>query len=75
MERLCSAFNASIYPCPTHSAERIPLISNVETKLTELRTVLEKSAGRQCKLLQQVYKFGGHWKGNSNSFSYFDCMV
>ena len=63
MEKMCSAFNASLYPCPTYEAERQPLLSDVETRLTELRTVLDKSTIRQCKLLQQIYLHGNYWQG------------
>lgn len=64
MEKICSAFSAGIYPCPTNDKERKQLLNDIDTRITELRTVLDKSFRRQCKLLADIYKYGLFWKGN-----------
>lgn len=63
MERICTSFNVSLYPCPAYELERQPLLNEVETKLTELRTVLDKSASRQANILHDIYLYGSFWKG------------
>jgi len=62
MERLCGAFDAPLYPCPTNPTERRNLLSDIETRITELRTVLDKSSNRQRNLLADVYRYGTQWK-------------
>jgi len=68
MERICTSFNVSLYPCPAYELERQPLLNEVETKLTELRTVLDKSASRQANILRDIYLYGSYWKGLNYNF-------
>mmetsp|Transcript_34621 Transcript_34621/g.59354 ORF Transcript_34621/g.59354 Transcript_34621/m.59354 type:complete len:816 (-) Transcript_34621:68-2515(-) len=75
MERICTSFNVSLYPCPAYELERQPLLNEVETKLTELRTVLDKSASRQANILHDIYLYGSFWKDYITKEKYiYHCM-
>ena len=63
LERLCSSFQANLYPCPTQAGERHALLDDVKTRLSELKNVLDKTVIRQKTLLTPVYAHGEHWKG------------
>ncbi|XP_012548934.2 V-type proton ATPase 116 kDa subunit a 1 isoform X1 [Bombyx mori] len=56
MEKIFSGFRVNSYPCPESAKERLEMISQLETRMSDLEEILSKSKYIRCKTLRTVGK-------------------
>uniref|UniRef100_A0A8C4RD56 V-type proton ATPase subunit a n=1 Tax=Eptatretus burgeri TaxID=7764 RepID=A0A8C4RD56_EPTBU len=49
--KICEGFRATMYPCPDSTAERSKILSNVTTRLEDLRSILEETQQHRMRVL------------------------
>ena len=52
VKKICEGFHASIYPCPETAGERREMMYGVNTRLSDLHTVLTQTTEHRHRLLQ-----------------------
>jgi V-type H+-transporting ATPase subunit a len=51
VKKICEGFHASVYPCPDNGVERREMMCGVETRLSDLSTVLTQTTDHRHRLL------------------------
>lgn len=51
IKKICSAFHAAVYPCPSAHNERVEMLRDVTTRLEDLKTVLNSTADHRNRVL------------------------
>lgn len=62
IERLCEAFGANLYPCPNNEHEREQLLSEINERLTDLRSVLARTSIHNNRILGNIMSEIEKWK-------------
>eukprot|EP00095_Tigriopus_kingsejongensis_P004409 snap_masked-scaffold93_size381549-processed-gene-2.18 protein:Tk04409 transcript:snap_masked-scaffold93_size381549-processed-gene-2.18-mRNA-1 annotation:"vacuolar proton translocating atpase 116 kda subunit a" len=52
VKKICEGYHAVIYPCPEKASERREMLYGVNTRLEDMRTVLEETENHRRRLLQ-----------------------
>ncbi|KAL5283513.1 unc-32.2 family protein [Megaselia abdita] len=56
VRKICSGFHASLYPCSSSHDERNDMLCNVNTRLEDLKTILNKTEDQQRLSLMTISK-------------------
>uniref|UniRef100_A0A2A4JNX8 V-type proton ATPase subunit a n=1 Tax=Heliothis virescens TaxID=7102 RepID=A0A2A4JNX8_HELVI len=85
IQKICSGFQVSTFPCPNTPQERIELQEKLQTRITDLDQVLKKTRYHRCKTLRTVSKNWRLWMGQvrkakaiyhaMNMFRYEKCLI
>ncbi|XP_073825960.1 vacuolar H[+] ATPase 100kD subunit 5 [Musca autumnalis] len=51
IKKICSAFHAAVYPCPSAHQERVDMLKDVSTRLEDLKMVLNSTADHRNRVL------------------------
>ncbi|XP_061397032.1 V-type proton ATPase 116 kDa subunit a 1-like [Musca vetustissima] len=51
IKKICSAFHAAVYPCPSAHQERVDMLKDVSTRLEDLKLVLNSTADHRNRVL------------------------
>lgn len=62
IEKLCEAFGANLYPCPNHEGEREHLLSEINERLADLRSVLQRTEIHNRRILGNIMSEIEKWK-------------
>eukprot|EP01125_Pyxidicula_operculata_P007322 TRINITY_DN2492_c0_g1_i3.p1 TRINITY_DN2492_c0_g1~~TRINITY_DN2492_c0_g1_i3.p1 ORF type:complete len:866 (-),score=210.00 TRINITY_DN2492_c0_g1_i3:33-2630(-) len=62
IKKICEAFKANLYPCPDTQKERELLLSQVETRLQDLKILLEKGWDQRSQVLSNIAVHLNYWK-------------
>ncbi|XP_068143467.1 V-type proton ATPase 116 kDa subunit a1-like [Drosophila tropicalis] len=61
IKKVCTGYHASVYPCPSSSAERAEMIRDVNVRLEDLKLVLNQSADHRQRVLSAASKKLPSW--------------
>lgn len=61
VQKVCSGFHASLYPCPSSVAERQEMLKGVRTRLEDLNLVLNQTQDHRQRVLVSVAKELQNW--------------
>ncbi|KAL0271168.1 UNVERIFIED_CONTAM: hypothetical protein PYX00_008352 [Menopon gallinae] len=61
VQKVCSGFHASLYPCPNSIAERQEMLEGVRTRLEDLNLVLNQTEDHRQRVLVSVAKELPNW--------------
>jgi len=62
IKKLCEAFGANLYPCPSSPEERGELLRDVDQRLADLKSVLKKSQDHSHQMLSKLMSQIQNWK-------------
>ncbi|XP_005178444.1 V-type proton ATPase 116 kDa subunit a 1 [Musca domestica] len=51
IQKICQAFHAAVYPCPSAHQERVDMLKDVSTRLEDLKMVLNSTADHRNRVL------------------------
>ena len=61
IKKVCAGFHASLYPCPSTTAERVEMLAGVKTRLEDLTLVLNQTEDHRHRVLSSVAKELQNW--------------
>ncbi|EDW03683.1 V-type proton ATPase 116 kDa subunit a1 [Drosophila grimshawi] len=61
IKKVCAGYHADVYPCPSSAAERAEMIKDVNTRLEDLKLVLNQSADHRSRVLSSAAKHLARW--------------
>lgn len=61
IKKVCTGYHADVYPCPSSHAERAEMIRDVNTRLEDLKMVLNQSADHRSRVLSSAAKHLPRW--------------
>ncbi|CAB3225208.1 unnamed protein product [Arctia plantaginis] len=61
VQKVCSCFKVNTYPCPNTYEDRTTMMDKLQTNITDLSQVLEKTRYLRCKALRTVSKQYQAW--------------
>ncbi|KAM8716196.1 hypothetical protein ACLKA7_003129 [Drosophila subpalustris] len=61
IKKVCAGYHADVYPCPSSHAERVDMIRDVNTRLEDLKMVLNQSADHRSRVLSSASKHLARW--------------
>ncbi|XP_064539167.1 V-type proton ATPase 116 kDa subunit a 1 [Drosophila montana] len=61
VKKVCTGYHADVYPCPSSAAERADMIRDVNTRLEDLKMVLNQSADHRNRVLSSAAKHLARW--------------
>jgi V-type H+-transporting ATPase subunit a len=62
IRKICESFNANLYPCPESGQERNEMLSQVEARIDDLETVINKSVEQKRHILEDIAQNLEEWK-------------
>lgn len=62
IKKICESFNANLYPCPDSANERKELLSQVNTRLDDLRVVIARTLEHRRQVLFDVARQLSVWE-------------
>ncbi|XP_030382848.1 V-type proton ATPase 116 kDa subunit a [Scaptodrosophila lebanonensis] len=61
IKKVCAGYHASVYPCPSSHEERTLMIRDVNTRLEDLKMVINQSADHRSRVLLSASKHVSAW--------------
>lgn len=61
IKKVCAGYHADVYPCPSSHTERSEMIRDVNTRLEDLKLVLNQSADHRLRVLSSAAKHLPRW--------------
>ncbi|XP_034099676.1 V-type proton ATPase 116 kDa subunit a 1 [Drosophila albomicans] len=61
IKKVCTGYHADVYPCPSSHSERVEMIRDVNTRLEDLKMVLNQSADHRSRVLASAAKHLASW--------------
>jgi len=61
IKKICESFSANLYPCPDSTSERNSLRDQVNSRLTEIKIVIERGADQRLQLLTDIASHLSVW--------------